>query len=383
MLAPPRARRALRRPPRLGPARLARRPARDRAGAARADARRRRDARRGDVGRVPGPDRRPARVRPSGAERLGPRLRAARPEVPALDGLAKLAAHVRPFRPQRHVPLGRSRAGRRALLPHRPRVRRLGRGSLAGPVRRSPVRAAPLDQVTQCYKRRNRSVTVPSRARNTVLLAAASLACAWLAGCGSEAPRSGGSARPPLTAGDLLGWRAVSAPPGIGELASGLTGTDVTGRADAPALVRAGDVIRASRPRLRLRIGRARSAEAGIGRRLPGRARAGLPRRHRRPGPGVAYTASCAPADRGGRRHGRDLPDPERATGDDRRARLGRAPLRPGASAARVLGARQSLNSGRTNSSKVARSQLATTAGVIARTEAVRDMPIASPTSPK
>jgi len=42
-----------------------------------------------------------------------------------------------------------------------------------------------------------------------------------------------------------------------------------------------------------------------------------------------------------------------------------------------------SANSGRTNSSNVSRSQLATVTGVSARTEAVRGMSIASATSPK
>ena len=63
-----------------------------------ADARRARDARRGDDRPVPGSHRRPARARPDGAERLGPRLRAARRQVAALDRHAQLAAHVRPFR---------------------------------------------------------------------------------------------------------------------------------------------------------------------------------------------------------------------------------------------------------------------------------------------
>ena len=52
---------------------------------------------------------------------------------------------------------------------------------------------------------------------------------------------------------------------------------------------------------------------------------------------------------------------------------------RTGAGAARY----SSAKSGRRSSSKVARSQLATTAGVSARTEAVRGTFIASPTSPK
>ena len=122
--------------PGVGHPRLARRPARVRARAARADAGRDGDARRGDVRPVPGPRRRAPGLRPPGAERLGPRLRASRREVAALDGLAQLAADVRPLRPQRHLPLGRPRRRARARLPDRPRLRRLGEDRLAGALRR-------------------------------------------------------------------------------------------------------------------------------------------------------------------------------------------------------------------------------------------------------
>ncbi len=71
--------RPLRRPPRLRPLRLPRRPARARPRAARADAGLAGDDGRGDDRPVPGPGRRPAGLRPPGAERLGPRLRAPRP----------------------------------------------------------------------------------------------------------------------------------------------------------------------------------------------------------------------------------------------------------------------------------------------------------------
>ncbi len=82
----------------VGLRRPARRPAGARPGAARADARRRRDARRGDLGAVPRARRRAAGLRPDGPERLGARVRAARPQGAALDGRAQLAAHVRPLR---------------------------------------------------------------------------------------------------------------------------------------------------------------------------------------------------------------------------------------------------------------------------------------------
>ena len=105
----------------------ARRPAGARARAARAATDRAGDARGGDGGAVPRARRRAAGLRPAGAERLGPRLRAPRRQVAALDGHAQLAAHVRPLRPQRHVPLGRSGRRARARLPHRPRRSATGR----------------------------------------------------------------------------------------------------------------------------------------------------------------------------------------------------------------------------------------------------------------
>ena len=104
-----------------------------------------------------------------------------------------------------------------------------------------------MSQVTQCYKARKHRFGAPIAASNTVLLAAVLLACAGLlTGCGSGRPSAPGDAPAPLRAGDLPGWRAVDAPPGIGELAPNLSGLTVTGRADAPAFVRAGNVVRAT-----------------------------------------------------------------------------------------------------------------------------------------
>ena len=68
------------------------------------------DARRGDDGAVPGPRRCAAGLRALRSERLGARLRAAGRQVAALDRDAELAADVRSFRRERHLPLGRSRA---------------------------------------------------------------------------------------------------------------------------------------------------------------------------------------------------------------------------------------------------------------------------------
>ena len=106
--------RALRRQARLGALGHARRSARVRARAARADARLGGDVRRGDGRRSSRARRRAARASAARAERLGPRVRAARREVAALDGHAQLAAHVRPLRRQRHVPLGRPGGRHRA-----------------------------------------------------------------------------------------------------------------------------------------------------------------------------------------------------------------------------------------------------------------------------
>ena len=61
-------------------------------------------------------------------------------EVPALDGSAELAPHVRALRRERHVSLGRPGGGRRLRLPHGSRVRRLGARSVAAPRRRRPRR---------------------------------------------------------------------------------------------------------------------------------------------------------------------------------------------------------------------------------------------------
>jgi len=49
-----------------------------------------------------------------------------------------------------------------------------------------------------------------------------------------------------LHAADLPGWRVVQDAPGIGELAPGLSGLHVTGRAYSSALARAGDAVRAT-----------------------------------------------------------------------------------------------------------------------------------------
>jgi hypothetical protein len=70
------------------------------------------------------------------------------------------------------------------------------------------------------------------------------LALATLAaGCGS-----GSGITPVRVRGvELPGWKAVSDEPGIGELAPDVSGLSLTRRADSPALVRDGDVVRTTR----------------------------------------------------------------------------------------------------------------------------------------
>jgi hypothetical protein len=63
-------------------------------------------------------------------------------------------------------------------------------------------------------------------------------------GCGSAKSPALGAGPQLLRDGDLTGWKAVRAEPGIAELAPELSGLTVTGRVEAPALVYAGDAVR-------------------------------------------------------------------------------------------------------------------------------------------
>src|SRR5262249_15068261 len=155
---------------------------------------------------VPRARRRAPRLRPAGAERLGAGLRAARPQVAALDRPPKLGADVRPFRTQRHVPLGRPGCGRRPRVPDRSDLRPVGGRSVAGPFRRSPRRALTL-----------RALRVAGTGLSLSLL---------LAACGpANAPP--GNAPVLLHVGELPGWRAVDDTPGIADLAPNLSGLKV------------------------------------------------------------------------------------------------------------------------------------------------------------
>ena len=100
----------------------------------------------GLVGVLPG-------LRPAGAERLGARPRAPRRQVAALDGNAQLAGDVRPLRPERHVPLGRSRGRDRARLPDRPRRSATGRWmrGRGSRTRCSPRHASPDAVAGSCW----------------------------------------------------------------------------------------------------------------------------------------------------------------------------------------------------------------------------------------
>ena len=71
------------------------------------------------------------------------------------------------------------------------------------------------------------------------------LVAALAAGCGSAKVPSG-NAPVLLHDGVLPGWRAVPDAPGIAALAPDLSGLRVTAHADSPALVRAGDAVRAT-----------------------------------------------------------------------------------------------------------------------------------------
>jgi hypothetical protein len=107
-----------------------------------------------------------------------------------------------------------------------------------------------VSQVTQCYKRSKgpasgRSVRRPAL-RNTVLLGLSAALIVTALGCGSGQPPVVQGGAKLLRDGDLPGWKAVRAEPGIGGLAPELSGLSVTGRVEAPALVHAGDAARAT-----------------------------------------------------------------------------------------------------------------------------------------
>jgi hypothetical protein len=65
------------------------------------------------------------------------------------------------------------------------------------------------------------------------------------AGCGGGSPATV-EQRPAVPAGALPGWTAVDDPPGVSSIAPDFRGLDVNGRSDAQALVKDGDVIRAT-----------------------------------------------------------------------------------------------------------------------------------------
>ena len=99
-------------------------------------------------------------------------------------------------------------------------------------------------QVTLCYKRGNRPGCRRFELRNTVLLGLGLALVFAAAGCGSAQPPVVYGGAQLLRDGDLPGWKAVRAEPGLGELAPALSGLAVTGRVEAPALVHAGGAAR-------------------------------------------------------------------------------------------------------------------------------------------
>jgi hypothetical protein len=104
-------------------------------------------------------------------------------------------------------------------------------------------------QVTDCYKDSKcpafgRCVR-RSRLCNSLLLGLSGALLVTALGCGSaQSPGLVRGGPQLLRDGDLPGWKAVKAEPGLAELAPELSGLTVTGRVDAPALVHAGDAVR-------------------------------------------------------------------------------------------------------------------------------------------
>jgi hypothetical protein len=84
--------------------------------------------------------------------------------------------------------------------------------------------------------------------RGGVLLgAAAGLGLSLLVtACGAATQRTATATATQAPAGRLPGWTALADPPGISQLSPDLGGLDVLGGADASALVRDGDAIRAT-----------------------------------------------------------------------------------------------------------------------------------------
>ena len=181
--------------------------------------------------------------------------------------------------------------------------------------------------------------------------------------------------------------RPVRRAPGISQLAPDLAGLRTSRRVEAACRRSSddGDAIRVDHVQFATAEGGGRGAEAGSGRRLPRRCSSGAFRGDTvGRGPGVGLQAARRRGPPAGQRHGRGLPASARGrSADPRRARLGARLRRRRCAAGCARRRAQSLNSGRMNSSNVSRSQLATTDGVSARTEAVRGMSIVSATSPK
>ena len=308
----------------------------------------------GLVGVLPG-------LRPPGAERLGPRLRAAR----------RRSRRTGPARATRRAPSATSAAA--------------APSSGSTPTRRSPSAASPTSTSATgrwtAWPALSDAVLAGAVSGSVLRAAVTGLSLALLcAACGSTAvaDHDDGTGRSALP-----GWTRGHDAPGISQLAPDLSGLDVTAATDARALVQRRRCDPRDHVHVRDREGRRRGAEARRGRRLPAAAGAGLPRRRRcGHGPGVGLRLSVPRPSRHRQRPRRGLP----ASARGRRLTLvelvSARGFDAGAAQPRPAPA-QSQNSGRMNSSNVSRSQLATTDGVSARIEAVRGMSIVSATSPK
>jgi hypothetical protein len=168
--------------------------------------------------------------------------------------------------------------------------------------------------------------------------------------------------------------------PGVSELVPELAGLRVVSRTDRQALTREGKVVRSATFTFATAKDAAEAQKRGAGDDYQGQLERAFPGETVGRGPGVGVRLRVPRATG----TGSDLAEIYLLTSGRRLtvAELVSARIRSGAASPRPSSA-QSQNSGRMNSSKVSRSQLATTDGVSARTEAVRGMSIANATSPK
>ena len=355
--------------------------------------------------------------RPLRPARLGPRVRAQGREAEALDRGARLGAHVRTLRRRRNLPLGRPGARARARRAHRPRVRRLGAGRAAralgrGPQPRNSSRSRLSSSGRSRLGRWPAPATVSSRALGISAASRSAARLDVLDVLGADDDERGSGDRPQpldrlglgprprlIVQGQLQLVRAQRHR--LGQLAH--LRRRLRAEPQLCLLLRcAREVARCEQRLLRreARLGRLRPLPAADARADEHEALDEL-----RPGEHQLERDAAAEgaADDGDRsvEQRRDVVDVGDRPRLQRRVAVARevgcddavagGPERfdlrcphPPVGDARVEeeDVHSSTNSGRSSSSKVARSQLATTAGVTARTDAVRGIRIASATSP-